>query len=40
MYRCALCRRPVPLDDVDIAGSAGYCICLTCWLRMAPPKNR
>ena len=33
MYRCAICRFEVPLDDVEAPNVAGHCICLRCYLR-------
>jgi recombinational DNA repair protein (RecF pathway) len=34
MFKCVVCHWHVELDDVQIAGSHGGCVCIRCYARL------
>jgi hypothetical protein len=34
MYKCVVCRWEVELDDVEVNGSHGGCVCIRCYSRL------
>jgi hypothetical protein len=40
MFRCTICRWDVELDDVEIRGINGGCICVRCYGRLVENERR
>ncbi len=40
MYHCTICRWDVELDDVEIRGVHGGCICVRCYGRLVENERR
>lgn len=40
MYRCTICHWDIELDDVEIRGVHGGCICLRCYGRLVENERR
>jgi hypothetical protein len=39
VFRCAVCRFLVELDDVVVRNRCGLCICLRCYLRLVEKEK-
>jgi len=40
MFRCIVCHFDVELDDVEIRGRHGGCVCVNCYARLVENEKR